>query len=173
MLLDNERFLKEERANARKLSREIKGFGSFCQKSSSSSAEGILQESSQGTFARSNSHFIEHDSDENRIVYSSKENAIQKVERSQENQEGAENLNTQNSFSSDWKLEKPETSFKENMAPSKDELHRWNVAGEANPLLERKMDEPRMIEEDHPFNDIDNQSSSSLLSARGGILQGC
>jgi epsin len=71
-----------------------------------------------------------------------------------------------------WQDEKPGTNLKENLAPKK-EVHQWNDTREATPLLAGRRDEPRIVEEDHPFSDAENQTTASLLSARDGILQGC
>ena len=65
-------------------------------------------------------------------------------------------------------LEKAETqtSFKENTAPDKEELHIWHPTGESNPLLDDKKNESRIemsMEEDHPFNETQNQTTASLL----------
>ncbi|EEF28276.1 epsin-3 [Ricinus communis] len=162
-LLEKENLLKEERNRARKLTRGIQGFGSFCQRSSSTQ---ILQNASHGAFARSNSQFNEHDSQENQIVCSNQENLISKGETMKKNSddvaseviERRQNLNSGDHFSNDWMLEKPETSFKENLAPKKEELHGWNCTGEDNPLLEARRDEPKIMEEDHPFSLAEKES---------------
>lgn len=54
-LLEKGPLLKEERERARKISRGIEGFGSFCIRTSSN--QEIDQESSTKTFARCNSQF--------------------------------------------------------------------------------------------------------------------
>ncbi|OMO67753.1 hypothetical protein CCACVL1_20336 [Corchorus capsularis] len=173
-LLEKGPVLKEERDRARKLTRGIQGFGSFCQRSSSS--QGILQESSShATYGRSNSDFNDHENDENQLPPANEFSSIQKFERLQQNNE---NFKSWSSFSARQTFEEPEveTSSKENMAPRKEELHNWGGTGESNPLLGSGNNELRagiMIEEDHPFNRTENQTGSSLLIARDGILQGC
>ncbi|KDP44230.1 hypothetical protein JCGZ_05697 [Jatropha curcas] len=173
-LLQKEVLLKEERERARKLTRGIQGFGSFCQRS-----QGILQESSShGTFARSNSQFNSQDSQENELSLSNQENLIQKndtsVDATSEQGKRMQNSKSANSFSNDWMLERTETSFKENMAPKKEELHNWNISGEDdNPLLDDKRDEVQIVEEDHPFSGTEKETVASLLPLREGILQGC
>ncbi|KAF2321914.1 hypothetical protein GH714_004487 [Hevea brasiliensis] len=177
-LLEKEPLLKEERERARKLTRGIQGFGSFCHRSSS--AQGILREPSHETFARSNSQFNQHDSSENQPLFSNGENLIKKDETSKMSSEDAtselgnrsQNLNSADNLSKNLMLEKAETSFKENMAPNKEELHGWNLIGENNLLLDGRRDEPKIIEEDHPFSVTEKETSASLLSAREGILQG-
>lgn len=176
-LLEKENLLKEERERARKLTRGIQGFGSFCHRSSSS--QGVLQEQSHETFARSNSQFNHHDDSPENQLFSNGENLIKKDETSKKSTEYAtsepvnkvQNSNSADNFSNNWMLEKAETSFKENMAPKKEDLHRWNHTGENNPLLDSRRDEARIIEEDHPFSATEKETSASLLSAREGILQ--
>ncbi|KAK3206255.1 hypothetical protein Dsin_020301 [Dipteronia sinensis] len=193
-LLEKGPLLKEERDRARKLTREIKGFGSFCHRSS---GKGILKESSRGTFERSNSQFNNCENEENQlpILPSSNEgqgDSMQKVKRSQRNmnedailESGKKTENSSSRWSlSDGKqmLENPETetqlSFKENMAPDKEEIDDWNFTGESNPLLDARNDDPTVEifteEDDHPFNETENiTTGSSLLSTRNGIMQGC
>ncbi|KAF9665512.1 hypothetical protein SADUNF_Sadunf16G0130500 [Salix dunnii] len=171
-LLEKGPHLKEERERARKLTREIQGFGSICHRSSS--AQGILQESSSGTFARSNSQF--NNSWENQFLSSKEEILIETVQRKDANSESDKERANLESWDSTVNVcqvfEKPGTSLKENLAPKKEESHRWNRTGEANPLLAGRTDEPRIIEEDHPFSDAGNQTTVSLLSAREAIPQG-
>ncbi|XP_021278266.1 epsin-3 isoform X1 [Herrania umbratica] len=182
-LLEKGPDLKEERNRARKLTRGIQGFGSFCQRPSST--QGILQESSHVTYGRSNSDFNDHESQENQLSPSNEGRSIQTVEKPQQTNENAsseagkkqESFKSWSSFSEGQMFEKPDpqTSFKENMAPSKEEFHNWSGTGESNPLLGGDNNEPRigiLIEDDHPFNRSENQTSSLLL-ARDGILQGC
>ncbi|XP_007016428.2 PREDICTED: epsin-3 [Theobroma cacao] len=182
-LLEKGPVLKEERNRARKLTRGIQGFGSFCQRASSS--QGILQESSHVTYGRSNSDFNDHENQENQLPPTNVGGPMQRVEKPQQSNENAsseagkkqESFKSWSSFSEGQMFEKPEpqTSFKENMVPSKEEFHNWSGTGESNPLLGVDNNEPRtgtLIEDDHPFNSSENQTSSLLL-ARDGILQGC
>ncbi|KAJ4845447.1 hypothetical protein Tsubulata_026314 [Turnera subulata] len=177
-LLEKGTLLKEERDKARKLTRGIQGFGSFSQRSSS--AQGILQESSRGTFGRSNSQFNNSD-DNQQFLFSNEENLIQEVETSQKNaneetvvlSKKEEEIKSLDSVSNGWMFEKPETSFKENMAPAEEEMHRWDQIEEDNPLLGGSRDEPRVEEEAHPFSYSENHTRESLTSAGKGILQGC
>ncbi|KAE8728003.1 U-box domain-containing protein kinase family protein isoform 1 [Hibiscus syriacus] len=158
-LLEKGPVLKEERNRARKLTRGIKGFGSFSQRSSSSSTQGILQESSSHlTYGRSNSDFIDHENQENQLPVTDK---VDKTEWW--NNETAPH-------------EAETSSFKENMGPLKEEVHNWTESGECNPLLGSGSDEPRpgvSIEDDHPFSSNENGASCSMLLSRDGILQGC
>ncbi|KAJ6964267.1 hypothetical protein NC652_002526 [Populus alba x Populus x berolinensis] len=171
-LLEEGPLLKEERERARKVTREIQGFGSFSH--SSSSAQGILQESYNGTFARSNSQF--NDSWENQFLSPKEEILIQTVQHKDANSESAKKRANLDSWESTVNVcqmpEKTGTSLKENLAPKKEELHRWNGTGEGNPLLAGRRDEPAIIEESHPFSDAENQTTASLVSARDEILQG-
>ncbi|GMY10859.1 isoform 2 of epsin-3 [Fagus crenata] len=174
-LLEKGPILKEERDRARKLTREIQGFGSFSHRSSS--AESVLRESpSFTTFGRSNSQFNSQENQENRFLNSNKELCIE-VQKSQRSYQDVimpesgnkiENETALDSLCNTQVLEKAETqtSFKENMAPKKEELHIWNSTGESNALLDSKKDEPRIemsMEEDHPFNETENQTTASLL----------
>ncbi|GMY39396.1 isoform 2 of epsin-3 [Fagus crenata] len=174
-LLEKGPILKEERDRARKLTREIQGFGSFSYRSSS--AESVLRESpSFTTFGRSNSQFNSQENQENRFLNSNKELCIE-VQKSQRSYQDVimpesgnkiENETALDSLCNTQVLEKAETqtSFKENMAPKKEELHIWNSTGESNSLLDSKKDEPRIemsMEEDHPFNETENQTTASLL----------
>lgn len=182
-LLEKGPLLKEERDRARKLTRGIQGFGSFCQRSS---AKSILQESSQGTIERCNSQFNNYENDENQLPTANEEGLIQKDEKIQQRREETTfESNKKIGNSSSWSgigagefLQNPETKigFKENMAPNKEGLHNWNFTGESNPLLESRNHEPGVrsfIEDDHPFTESENQTTASLLSTRDGILQGC
>ncbi|XAR72018.1 hypothetical protein NMG60_11018506 [Bertholletia excelsa] len=76
-LLEDEPFLKEERARARKLTIGIKGFGSFSQRSSKS---GRSLKELQGAYERSNSHFIHSGEHSDREVSFSAEERICKTQ---------------------------------------------------------------------------------------------
>jgi epsin len=166
-LLEKGPLLKEERDRARKLTRGIQGFGSFSQRSSSS-AHCMLKESpSLATIGRSNSQFNSQENQENQFSYSNKE-----VQKSQdlmlEPCNKKENEKSWGSLCNSQVLEKGEiqTSFKENMAPKKEELHIWNSTGESNPFLDGKKDEQRIemsTEDHHPFSDTENHTTASLL----------
>jgi len=165
-LLEKGPLLKEERGRARKLTRGIQGFGSFSQRSSSS-AQGMLKESSSlATIGRSNSQFNSQENQENQLSDSNKEG-----QKSQdlllEACNKMENEKSCGSLCSSQVIEKGETqtSFKENMAPKKEELHRWNFTEDYKPLLDGKKDEPKneMSMEDHPFSDTENHTTASLL----------
>ncbi|KAL5747832.1 hypothetical protein ACOSQ2_025129 [Xanthoceras sorbifolium] len=182
-LLEKGPLLKEERDRARKLTRGIQGLGSFCQRSSE---KGILQESSRGTFGRCNSQFNNYENEENQLPLSNEGGLMQKVDRTQRINEDAilefgmkiENLSSHEGFSDEQMLENPETetSFKENMAPNKEESHKWNFTGESNALLDGRDDDSTgeiFIEDDHPLSETENQITASLLSAIDGSMQGC
>ncbi|GAY40183.1 hypothetical protein CUMW_050080 [Citrus unshiu] len=182
-LLEKGSLLKEERDRARKLTRGIQGFGSLCQRSS---AKGILRESSRGTFDRCNSQFTNFENEENQLPFENEGGLIQKVEKVQyRSEESSFEPVKRAGNSSSWgscideevlRNPKTQTSFKENMVPSKEESHGWHITGESIPLIESKNDENQignLIEDDHPFSETENQTNASLLSARDGILQGC
>ncbi|KAF9675341.1 hypothetical protein SADUNF_Sadunf09G0022100 [Salix dunnii] len=172
-LLEEGPLLKKERERARRVTRGIQGFGSFCH--SSSSARGILQESSNGTFGRSNS---QNDFQENQFLSPKEENSIQTFQKSRndanyESGHRGVNLDSCDSVHSCQVPEKSGTNLKENLAPTKEIVHLWNGTRDANPLLAGTRDEPRIIEENHPFSDAENRTTASLLSARDGIMQEC
>ena len=171
-LLNNGHFIKEERDRARKLTREIQGFGSFCQRSTPA-AQGLLQETpSSPAFDRCNSVYNNHENEENQISYSDKGLNKEAVKSSSSHHGGIkeENKNYCDDFEKTEMLQKPQTSLKENMAPDREELHQWNMThtGESNPLLEISREDSRQgifIEDEHPFNSTENHASASLLSA--------
>ncbi|KAL6200174.1 hypothetical protein ACLB2K_029956 [Fragaria x ananassa] len=169
-LLNQGNLLKEERDRARKVTRGIQGFGSFCQRTSSS--QGILRESSYEIYGRSNSDFINHKDQENQLPSPTVEDLQKKVEESkQKNESVCINSSKETKNSSTWdglvakKLE-TRTSLKENMVPNKEVSDKWNCE-EFNPLLlDENKDESRFelsTEDYHPFSDANNQSTSSLL----------
>ncbi|KAM1276980.1 hypothetical protein ACFX13_030134 [Malus domestica] len=171
-LLEKGPLLKEERDRARKLTRGIQGFGS-CQRSSGSSAQGILGESSFQTYGRSNSQFLSSDEEnqENQFPSSDIEDFTKKVEESKRSNES----NTIIEAVQD-RAEKPKTqmSFKENLVPKKEELEWWNCKGESNPLLGSEKDVSRFevsAENEHPFNETRNLSAASLLAASSCTLK--
>lgn len=179
-LLQKGPLLKEERDRARKLSRGIQGFGSFCQRSSSS--QGILRETSFETYGRCNSQFNDHESQENQLPSLNKQSLAIKPENSNQNQRNlivefgkkTKSSSCLDSFGGiDQVAEKTETSFKETMAPKEEDIHRsWECIGESNPLLDVKNDEFRngvSTEDDHPFSDAKNQTTASLLPASNAM----
>ncbi|XP_058761336.1 ENTH domain-containing protein C794.11c-like [Vicia villosa] len=160
-LLEEGTLLKEERNNARKLSRGIQGFGSFNQKSTPASA--ILREKSlPTTLGRCNSDSNNQEDQEKnssfKMMNSVKKNMM--IYQDDDDDIGNNQL-----------IQKSESSSKENMG--------WNMNGESQSLLELGEDDySRMgrfkIEDDHPFNSTTEvHGTASLLSARDGILQGC
>lgn len=174
-LLEKGPLLKEERDRARKLTRGIQGFGSFSHRPSS--AESVLRESpSFTTFGRSNSQFNSQKNQENQFSNSNK-GLCKEVQRSQQSHQVVIMLESSNNIENEKSLDglcnnkvnekaETQTSFKENTAPDKEELHIWNPTGESNPLLDDKKDESRIemsMEEDHPFNETQNQTTASLL----------
>lgn len=174
-LLEKGPLLKEERDRARKLTRGIQGFGSFSHRPSS--AESVLRESpSFTTFGRSNSQFNSQENQENQFSNSNK-GLCKEVQRSQQSHQVVIMLESSNNIENEKSLDglcntkvlekaETQTSFKENTAPDKEELHIWNPAGESNQLLDDKKEESRIemsMEEDHPFNETQNQTTASLL----------
>ncbi|KAJ6345135.1 hypothetical protein OIU78_007919 [Salix suchowensis] len=101
------------------------------------------------------------------------ENSIQTFQKSGNDADYGVNLDSCDSVNNCQLLEKSGTNLKENLAPTKEMVHLWNDTWDANPLLAGRRDEQRIIEEDHPFSDAENQTTASLLSARDGIMQGC
>lgn len=187
-LLERGPLLKEERDRARKLTRGIQGFGSFSVRSSSSSssAQGILRESSSFGGKRLNSQFDDQENRENHQHLSSNGEGSAKTGLDQskiinEDLVRISGLKMEDSMSSDSFrdaqkseiLVDTQTNLKENMAPTKEVI--WNFTGESKPLLGggQKDQHPSIdipAEEIHPFidSDSDNQiTGASLLSTRG------
>ncbi|KAL6967510.1 hypothetical protein U1Q18_033320 [Sarracenia purpurea var. burkii] len=86
-LLEKGPLLKEERDRARKLTRGIEGFGSFCLRTTPS-AQGVLRESSSGTYGRCNSQFNDHGNEEDEFLSSKYKDLIKiRSEKSYDTQE--------------------------------------------------------------------------------------
>ncbi|TKY67350.1 Epsin-2 protein [Spatholobus suberectus] len=173
-LLEEGTLLKEERKQARRLSRGIEGFGSFSHRSTP--AQGILREKSMPTtLGRCNSDFNNHEDRENQSSCSN--NGVDTVAVKSPSTSGVETKGYQDDLGNNQMLQKSETNSKENMEPSKEEFHLWNLNGESKPLLDCGEEDSRLgiirAEDDHPFNSTEMHATASLLSARGGILQGC
>lgn len=150
-LLEDAILLKEERENARKITREIKGFGSFSAKSTS-----LLEETTSTTFGRSHSQFNEHGNEND-----DHENGYMKptVKILDEDVKVVDRSHSIKRF------------FKENLAPRNGGFHGWsNKVGEENSLLDGSLKDQKnggmtIEEEDHPFNGTENHSRLSLLAA--------
>ena len=148
MLLENGSLLKEERENARKLTREIKGFGSFSNKTTSQHTE--------STFGRSHSQFNEHGNEHNfdkKISFDQPRLIIL----------GKDNVN-------DEKPRIVKRILKENKAPKNDiwkgDLHVWKInLEEKNSLLDEQNGGLLIEDDEHPFNDNVEHSRMSLLAA--------
>lgn len=148
-LLQKGALLKQEREHARKLTREIKGFGSFSVTSTSPLEDSLT------TYGRSHSQFNEHGNETN------------PPEKFTYNQPRLFFLDD------DVKADKPRTVkrfLKENKAPKNDtgngDLDVWNNnTGEKNLLLDETNGGVLIEEENHPFNGTVEQSRVSLLSA--------
>lgn len=165
-LLEKGSLLKEEREKARKLTREILGFGSFSIRSKS---PGILEDSSSspiGRYGKCNSNFnttLDNLDQEHHQVLSDQKAAA--------NPQG--NVKKIESYASAVKneeIEMPENreSVKENLVPNKEELHRWdNGVLESNSLLSGKREELKdgiSVDDYHPFIDDEPESNASLLA---------
>lgn len=170
-LLEKGPLLKEERDKSRKLSRGIQGFGSFTQRSSSSSstlAQGILREKT--SLGRSHSQFIRHENQQenNQLPYKKEDGLFIKTEESKPIKGIDISVSVKRSESSSSK--KAEISVKENMDPDEEALHEWDPIGESTSLLldgKDSTDESNIgtsAEHDHPFSDTNIQSTASLLS---------
>ncbi|KAF7120381.1 hypothetical protein RHSIM_Rhsim13G0083100 [Rhododendron simsii] len=182
-LLEKGPLLKEERDRARKVTRGIEGFGSFCQRTAS--AEGVLRPSSFGAYGRCNSQFNGHGNEENQFPSSSNEDLTQTVpKKSDETHE--ENINlvsgkkVENSRSGNDFADAENLSSKENVAPEKEDIaedfHEWSCTGESKSLLgDEKYDTASVSrqEEDHPFCETEHQSTHSLLSTTVQHMQAC
>lgn len=183
-LLEKGPLLKEERHRARKLTRGIEGFGSFCQRTSS--AEGILRHSSSlGGYGRCNSQFNDRGNEENQFPSSSDADLTQTV-RKKSDEPHEENVMVDGikfleiSKSQNDSADTENLSSKENVAPEEEDftgdLHQWNSTGEFKSLLSDQRDDTsvsREEEEDHPFNETEHQSTHSLLSTTDQRLRAC
>ncbi|KAJ1406888.1 hypothetical protein SESBI_24700 [Sesbania bispinosa] len=177
-LLEEGTVLKEERDRARRLSRGIQGFGSFCHRSTPE--HGILREKSfPTTFGRCNSDFNNRENQENQSSFTNHyldTAAVVKSPSPGHQEEIFKSVDSEETESylvdpgNKQMLHKSETSSKENMTPDKEELHLWNLKGESNPLLDGSQEDSRVqaliAEEDHPFNLTEMQANSSFLSSR-------
>ncbi|KAI3878228.1 hypothetical protein MKW92_032086 [Papaver armeniacum] len=177
-LLEKGPLLKEERNRARKVTRGIKGFGSFTQKSSMTDEN----QSPVGAFGRCNSEFVNHGED-CEIQFSVDEGETEGTKSTQQNgfhssipEMTTDKLNpVKDSRNEDSLSKKSEMrkSSKENIMPRK-EISRIDRTKEFKPLLGCQKYEPGnaffiIDEEGHPFNNDENQSTTSLLSASSGI----
>ncbi|GAB4860164.1 hypothetical protein Ancab_011642 [Ancistrocladus abbreviatus] len=159
-LLEKGPLLKEERHRARSLAREIQGFGSFNERTSTSSDEGILRE-----YERSHSQFNEHGNQEDNLLMQGDDHrdaGKQIIEIPQlDPPEKVENSRTR-------------STLKENTAPAIDatitrgDLHTWNGIEEGESLMNGKKgaNTGALMDEDHPFYNDKKQSTLSLLAAR-------
>ncbi|KAK7262456.1 hypothetical protein RJT34_30029 [Clitoria ternatea] len=181
-LLEEGTLLKEERNHARRLSRGIQGFGSFSHRSTP--AQGVLREKSlPTTLRRHDSDLNNHEEQENQSSCSN--NGVDTVSAKLPSHQGGSNkplgsvekVGYYDDLDNNQMLQKSETSSKENMEPSKEEFHLWNVNGDSKPLLDCGDEDSRPViireEDDHPFNSTEMHGTASLISARDGILQGC
>ncbi|CAK9327034.1 unnamed protein product [Citrullus colocynthis] len=156
-LLDKGSLLKSERDKARKLTREILGFGSFSPRGS----QGILEHSSSpiGRYGKCNSNFNSLDNlDQEHQVLS-----YQNAANPQRNQDA--------SVVHNQKIQMLETreSVQGNLVPNKEELHRWHDGVcKVKPLLSGKIREEFKNEisadDYHPFIDDEPETNASLLS---------
>ncbi|KAF5930873.1 hypothetical protein HYC85_031746 [Camellia sinensis] len=152
-LLERGPLLREERDRARKLTRGIEGFGSFCHRTSS--------ESNSVTYGRCNSQFNNHGNEEDQFLSSENEDLNKKMENSESWNCSGDAQMVENSGA--------RASFKENLAPKM----------ELKPLLDGEKDDHQRVgvcgEDNHPFNDTQIQAAVSLLSNtdQKQLLQAC
>ncbi|XP_020214563.1 epsin-3 [Cajanus cajan] len=160
-LLEEGTLLKEERKSARRLSRGIEGFGSFSHRSTPAQAILPLREKSlPTTLRRYDSDLSNHEDQENQSFCSN--NGEDKVAVKSPSIEGGtfkslgsvESKGYQDDLGTNQMHQKSETSSKENMEPSKEEFHLWNLKGESKPLLDCGEEDSKFVrtEDDHPFN---------------------
>ncbi|KAK6137997.1 hypothetical protein DH2020_028251 [Rehmannia glutinosa] len=151
-LLEKGPLLKQERDKARKISREIQGFGSFSIRTSSGQQESCVK-----AFDRSNSQFNDHATNHEDFFSAPNENITIETEK-----ESTGNLSGQ----VDWT---------ENLAPKERVVVReinegsLQCAGESKPLLDEQKDESRINmstqdDDHHPFDDAEHVTALSLLS---------
>ncbi|PIN24370.1 hypothetical protein CDL12_02903 [Handroanthus impetiginosus] len=135
-LLERGPLLKEERDKARKITRGIEGFGSFCIKTSSSPK----------TFDRCNSEFNDHTDHQDFFALSNENVMI--------------NTKTEKPL-----IPLSPESSKENLVPHEEVLMRETNVSKPLLGERRDKDRINMLRgDDHPFDDAENGTSVSLLS---------
>ncbi|KAL2989373.1 hypothetical protein AAZX31_11G136000 [Glycine max] len=176
-LLEKGTLLKEERKNARRLSRGIEGFGSFSHRSTP--AQGVLREKSlPTTLKRYDSDLNNHEDQENHSSCSNNVVNVGTVAVKSPSHQGEtfKSLGSveakeyqDDDLGNNQMLPKSETSSKENMEPSKEEFHLWNLNGESKALLDCGEEDSKLgiirTEDDHPFSSAEMHATASLLSA--------
>lgn len=154
-LLEKGPVLKEERDRARRITRGIRGFGSFNLSWSSTNENGMEQASN--FYGRSNSHCEDYSQQEDMGTGSQKENLCSNVWlESQMNKktEAGERPTKENSMDNRLPIQEKTTGV-----PMKD-----FSPGESEPLLTRQEGTKNEIQrEDHPFNILEHQSVESRL----------
>lgn len=157
-LLEKGPLLKQERDKARKVSRGIQGFGSFCVRASSD------QESSLKSLHRCNSDFTPHTNQDDLI------SIYQDVSTKTQTEKTLFTPTTTKTHNST-----PLVDSKENLAPTKRVLEKElmersrNCTGEKKALLGERRDDSRIKtsienQDHHPFEDSNNLTAMSLLS---------
>ncbi|KAL0460311.1 UNVERIFIED_CONTAM: Clathrin interactor EPSIN 1 [Sesamum latifolium] len=137
-LLEKGPDLKEERDRARKVSRGIQGFGSFCHRDSSSGHD-ILPEPSLKTFGRCNSEFNQ------KIKYLSPDSSTVGVDSTENLDPNEESANFTGESKPLLEQQKDESGINMSM-----DDHHHHLFDEA---------------ENHPFDDAENLTAVSLLSS--------
>ncbi|KAL8501718.1 hypothetical protein ACS0TY_021005 [Phlomoides rotata] len=141
-LLEKGPLLKEERDKCRKISRGIEGFGSFCNRTSSS--EEILQGPSKKSLARCNSEFTDHGNRDDFLFPFPNENLMIKAE--------TEKIPK--------KANSSQVDSKENQAPKEGDFARKPLLGEQKNGLR----DNTAMEDHHPFDESEHLTTMSLLS---------
>lgn len=172
-LLEKGPLLLEERERARKLTRGIQGFGSFCQRTCST--QSILEDFSFKPYGRCNSQ------PENQENEATEGELTKNAGASGQNTDDVRVIPssakvTENSSGGDdalLEIYRSGTSFKENMEPSNEanavQKHKWNCIKESRPLLDGERDYFNSAvdaEGDHPFNHAVHECSDSLIPVR-------
>ncbi|KAK4440854.1 hypothetical protein Salat_0420300 [Sesamum alatum] len=139
-LLEKGPDLKEERDRARKVSRGIQGFGSFCNRDSSAGKD-ILPESSLKAFGRSNSDF------NRKIKNLNLDSSSTRVESREKLAPNEESGNFTGESKPLLEQQKDEARISTSMGDDDHHHHPFDDA------------------ENHPFDDAENLSAVSLLSA--------
>lgn len=167
-LLEKGTLLKEERNHARRLSRGIQGFGSFPQRSAP--AQGILREKSLPiTLGRCNSDLENNEDNENKSTSSN--NGMDTASVKTDSHEGGllKSLDSVETKRYQDDLGETVISSKENLKPSREEFHLWNLKGESRSLLDCGEDDSGLgifgTEDNHPFNSTTEMHvTASLVS---------
>lgn len=162
--------LKEERERARKLTRGIQGFGSFCQRTCST--QSTPEDFSFKPYGRCNSQPEDQDNEAPEGELTKNAGASeQDTDNGRVFPRSAKAMENSSGDDASLEIYCSGTSFKENMEPSKEanavQKHKWSCIKESRPLLDGKGDYFSNAVDaeggDHPFNHAEHECADSLI----------